>query len=391
MRIKRVFIVLLDGVGAGALPDAKDYGDLGCNTLGNIARERGPLEIPNLLSLGLGKIVSLKGCPDAEPLGAYGKMAELSPGKDTTTGHWELAGLVLKDPFPLFPKGFPNSLIQKFEKAIGRKTLGNIAASGTEIIQVLGEEHLKTGSLIVYTSADSVFQIAAHEEVVPLESLYEWCLLAREKIFVGDYAVARVIARPFRGEPGQFWRTKGRRDFSLPPAGKTLLNLAEEAGYEVWAVGKVKDVFVGSGITHHLPASDNKSIMDAISQAWEEEFQGILWATLVDFDMLYGHRNDVEGFARALEEFDIFLGKMMNSLKKEDLLVITADHGCDPTYPGTDHTREYIPLLVFGDRVVSGPLATRESFADLGATLAELLGTGATVNGKSFAKELLKG
>lgn len=388
--IKRVFILVLDGSGVGALPDAGDYGDLGCNTLSHVALECGPLKIPNLLSLGLGRVVYLQGTSSLDTfIGAYGKMAESSPGKDTTTGHWELAGLVLQKPFPLFPEGFPRDLISGFEKAIGRKTLGNYAASGTEIIQVLGEEHLKTGSPIVYTSADSVFQVAAHEEVVPLKTLYEWCLLAREQIFTGDNAVARVIARPFRGTPGQFWRTKGRRDFSLPPFSNTLLDLAVEAGYEVWAVGKVKDVFAGKGITRHLPASDNKSIMKAVSQALREDFKGILWATLVDFDMLYGHRNDVKGFALALEEFDIFLGKIMLSLQKEDLLVITADHGCDPTHPGTDHTREYVPLLVFGDKVINGPLAIRESFADLGATVAELLNTRPTANGQSFAVELI--
>lgn len=322
-------------------------------------------------------------------LGAYGKMAELSPGKDTISGHWELAGLVLKTPFPLYPQGFPAEIIRPFENMIGRKTLGNIAASGTEIINKLGEEHLRTGFPIVYTSADSVFQIAAHTKIIPLETLYEWCILARRNIFVGNHAVGRVIARPFEGKPGSFYRLKERKDFSLVPFDPTLLDLVQNNGRQVWVVGKVMDIFSGKGVTRHLPGSDNDSIMEAVSFALDENFDGLLWANLIDFDMLYGHRNDVEGYAAALEIFDRFLGKVMKRLNDDDMLVITADHGCDPTFKGTDHTREYVPLLIYGHQITPGNLGTRESFADLGATVAELLCGKLTKDGQSFAGKLL--
>lgn len=395
--IQRIFIVVLDGAGVGALPDAASFGDQGSNTLGHVIMSNKGIKIPHLFSLGLKKILpvkyfSEKDEPERTLLGAYGKMAELSPGKDTITGHWELAGVVMKEPFPLYPRGFPTEIITPFEKLTGRKILGNIPFSGTEIIKKYGEKHLQTGFPIVYTSADSVFQIAAHEEIVPLDTLYSWCLEAREKIFVGKHALGRVIARPFRGRPGNFVRSgAGRKDFSLPPPGPTILDLARDAGYQVWTVGKVSDIFAGRGITRHLPASGNQNITEVINDALQEDFKGILWANLVDFDMLYGHRNDPQGFARALEDFDLFLSRMMSLLKKEDLLMITADHGCDPTFKGTDHTREYVPLLVYGPAITAVELGIRDSFADLGATVTQLLGCKPTVSGKSFAAKLFRG
>jgi phosphopentomutase len=372
------------------LPDAEKFGDAGSNTLGHVLHNR-ELMIENLISLGLGKILNADSydSPVDKVLGAYGKMAELSPGKDTISGHWELAGLVLKTPFPLYPHGFPAEIIRSFENIIGCKTLGNIAASGTEIINKLGEEHLRTGFPIVYTSADSVFQIAAHTDIVPLETLYEWCLLARKNIFVGKHAVGRVIARPFKGKPGSFYRLNERKDFSLDPFAPTLLDLVQNNGRQVWVVGKVMDIFSGKGVTRHLPGLDNNSIMEAVSFALDENFTGLLWANLIDFDMLYGHRNDVEGYAAALEVFDRFLGDVMKRLNDDDMLVITADHGCDPTFKGTDHTREYVPLLIYGRHIAPVNLGTRESFADLGATVAELLCGKLTKDGRSFAGKLL--
>ncbi|MGI6318689.1 MAG: phosphopentomutase [Dethiobacteria bacterium] len=388
--MNRVFILVLDGAGVGALPDAEKFGDAGSNTLGHVLHNR-ELMIENLISLGLGKILNADSydSPVDKVLGAYGKMAELSPGKDTISGHWELAGLVLKTPFPLYPHGFPAEIIRSFENIIGCKTLGNIAASGTEIINKLGEEHLRTGFPIVYTSADSVFQIAAHTDIVPLETLYEWCLLARKNIFVGKHAVGRVIARPFKGKPGSFYRLNERKDFSLDPFAPTLLDLVQNNGRQVWVVGKVMDIFSGKGVTRHLPGLDNNSIMEAVSFALDENFTGLLWANLIDFDMLYGHRNDVEGYAAALEVFDRFLGDVMKRLNDDDMLVITADHGCDPTFKGTDHTREYVPLLIYGRHIAPVNLGTRESFADLGATVAELLCGKLTKDGRSFAGKLL--
>ncbi|NLL21874.1 MAG: phosphopentomutase [Firmicutes bacterium] len=388
--MNKVFILVLDGAGVGALPDAEKFGDAGSNTLGHVLHNR-ELMIENLISLGLGKILNADSydSPVDKVLGAYGKMAELSPGKDTISGHWELAGLVLKTPFPLYPHGFPAEIIRSFENIIGCKTLGNIAASGTEIINKLGEEHLRTGFPIVYTSADSVFQIAAHTDIVPLETLYEWCLLARKNIFVGKHAVGRVIARPFKGKPGSFYRLNERKDFSLDPFAPTLLDLVQNNGRQVWVVGKVMDIFSGKGVTRHLPGLDNNSIMEAVSFALDENFTGLLWANLIDFDMLYGHRNDVEGYAAALEVFDRFLGDVMKRLNDDDMLVITADHGCDPTFKGTDHTREYVPLLIYGRHIAPVNLGTRESFADLGATVAELLCGKLTKDGRSFAGKLL--
>lgn len=400
--IKRVFVVVLDGAGVGALPDAGKYGDVGSNTLGHVLAVNKGLKIPYLYSLGLKEILRWDdSLPEIEwgggsewprPRGAYGKMAELSPGKDTITGHWELAGLVLTDPFPLYPEGFPPEIIASFEQMIGRQTLGNISFSGTEILDKLGEKHLQTGFPIVYTSADSVFQIAAHEEIVPLETLYDWCSRARQEIFVGKHAVGRIIARPFLGRPGNFSRTARRKDFSLPPPGPTLLDHLKEAGHQVWVVGKIMDIFSGRGVTRFQPASGNRETIEVIRAALkDEDFTGFFWANLGDFDTLYGHRNDPAGFARALVEFDIFLGEALKLLKKEDMLVLTADHGCDPTFKGTDHTREYIPLLICGPAIKTVDLGTRDTFADMGATVAEMLDCKATGDGKSFAAELLRG
>ncbi len=380
---------MLDGLGIGALPDAGRFGDEGANTLGHLFACKGEVHLPNLLALGMGKLLPAPWTDSGSAaIGAYGRMAERSPGKDTTSGHWELAGVVSQKPFPVYADGFPEEIIQTFETLIGRKVLGNVVASGTEILKVLGEKHLETGFPIVYTSVDSVFQIAAHEEVVPLGTLYEWCRIAREKVLVGEHAVGRVIARPFKGRAGNFWRTKGRRDFSLPPPSPTLLELAERAGLDVWVAGKVSDIFAGKGVTEHLPASSNNEIMEEITRGIRSHFHGLLWATLVDFDMLYGHRNDVEGFVRALEEFDVWLGENLPELKPGDILFVTADHGCDPTREGTDHTREYVPLLVYGEGLIPSDLNVRESFADLGATAAELLQCSPPKDGSSFASKL---
>lgn len=387
MEIKRIFIVVLDGAGVGALPDAAKYGDEGSNTLGHIALKTRDWHLPALLSLGLGKIVTQLDT-NVEMRGAFGKMAALSPGKDTTSGHWELAGLLLEKPFPLYPRGFPPEIINLFEEMTGATVLGNISASGTEIIESLGGLHLQTGSPIVYTSADSVFQVAAHESVTKPELLYEWCKLARTRILVGEHAVGRVIARPFEGSPGKFVRTGGRRDYSLPPPGKTLLDYVQDKGFQVLVGGKVKDVFAGQGITRHIPASNNLEAIKALELAISEDFKGLFWTTLVDFDMIYGHRNDYVGFARAMESFDQSLQSIMGTLRKGDLLFITADHGCDPTFPGTDHTREYVPLLVYGRGVEAVDLGIRETFADLAATAAQLLGVLPPTAGRSFASQL---
>ncbi|NLL18467.1 MAG: phosphopentomutase [Clostridia bacterium] len=385
---KRVMLIVLDSVGIGALPDAYLYGDEGSNTLGNIARQV-KLSLPNLRRLGLGNILPLEGIPPVPaPLGAYGKMGELSPGKDTTTGHWELAGIVLDKPFPLYPKGFPREIIDAFEKRIGKKVLGNKAASGTVIIEELGEEHMATGSPIVYTSADSVFQIAAHEEVIPLEELYEMCRVARE-ILQGDHAVGRVIARPFVGTPGKFQRTANRHDYSIDPPSPTMLDLIKNRGLEVVGVGKIGDIFSGKGLTKSIPTKSNADGIDRTIAAWRSVKAGLVFTNLVDYDMKYGHRNDVEGYAKALEEFDHRLPEIMDQLKEEDLLIITADHGCDPTFPGTDHTREYVPVLVFGAKVKAGVnVGIRQSFADVGATVTGYLGAGAPPNGISMLPEI---
>lgn len=389
MIAKRVVLIVLDSVGVGALPDADQYGDEGSNTLGHIA-ESVPLRLPNLARMGIGNIIPLRGIEAVDrPLAAYGKMGARAPGKDTTTGHWELAGLILERPFPVYPEGFPEEVIRAFEEAIGRKVLGNKPASGTAIIEELGEEHMRTGYPIVYTSADSVFQIAAHEEVIPVEELYRYCRLARE-LLKGEHSVGRVIARPFVGEPGHFIRTDRRQDFSLEPPGPTLLDILSENGLPVLAVGKIKDIFAGRGITRWIHTHDNMDGIDKTCKFLRESSHGLIFTNLVDFDMLYGHRNDVEGYAAALEAVDRRLPEVMEGLDGKDVLVITADHGCDPTTPSTDHSREYVPLLIYGRRIRPVNVGLRFTLADLAATVADLLGVNYTLAGESFA-ELLKG
>lgn len=385
----RVLLIILDGLGVGELPDADRYGDRGSATLPNLARVRGGVRLPRLGALGLGNIVFVAGVPaEAAPRGAYGRMAERSPGKDSTTGHWEIAGLVTLEPFPTYPDGFPPEIIAAFEAAIGRATLGNVAASGTQIIERLGDEHARTGKPIVYTSADSVFQIAAHEDVVPVERLYEYCRIARA-ILTGDHAVGRVIARPFAGKAGAYYRTPRRHDFSVEPSGETILDRLTASGIPVIAVGKVRDLFAGRGIGESVATESNAEGIEAILGAMKSAGRGLVFANLVDFDMLWGHRNDVEGFARGLEEFDERLEEILGRAERDDLVIVTADHGNDPTTASTDHSREYVPLLVAGRRVRGGvDLGTRETFADVGATLAELFGVPATAAGRSFLREI---
>ncbi len=386
--IKRVILIVLDSVGIGALPDAVEYGDEGANTLGNIAEKINGLNLPNLEDLGLGCIAPIKGVK-AKPGFAYGKMMERSKGKDTTTGHWELGGIVLKEPFRTYPEGFPKEVIEAFEKAIGSEIIGNVPASGTVIIEELGEEHLKTGKPIVYTSADSVFQIAAHEDVISVEKLYEMCREAR-KILVGPHAVGRVIARPFTGTPGNFSRTPRREDFSLEPSEKTILDLVKEAGLEVMGVGKIEDIYAKRGLTQSNHTVANMDSVDAVLEFMKQDKPGLIFANLVEFDMTYGHRNNVEGYAQALVDFDQRIPELMKEMKPSDVLMITADHGCDPTQPGTDHTREHVPVLIYGEMIKNGcDLGVRESFADLGATVTDLLNVKSPKYGKSFVNEIL--
>ncbi|MDD2553046.1 MAG: phosphopentomutase [Desulfotomaculaceae bacterium] len=389
--INRVALFVLDSVGVGEMPDAGDYGDSGSNTLGNISRAVGGLNMPNLGRLGLGNIINIEGVPPAEnPAASYGRMAEKSAGKDTTTGHWEMAGIIMKQPFRVYPAGFPAGLIKFYEEKIGRRVLGNKAASGTAIIEELGAEHMATGFPIVYTSADSVFQVAAHEEIIPLEELYRICRIARE-ILTGEHAVGRVIARPFVGEPGNFRRTVNRHDFSLKPPGPTLLDLLVDNSVPVTAVGKVKDIFAGNGVTNAVLTRGNNEGMDKSLQLIKSDISGLVFTNLVDFDMLYGHRNNPRGYGDALEEFDRWFPQLLNALKEDDVLIITADHGCDPTTSSTDHSREYVPLLIYGKQVLGGVnLGVRESFADIAATVAEIFGLQFDV-GESFWKQVYKG
>ena len=370
-RFSRVVWIVLDSVGIGEMPDAAAYGDAGSDTLGNIARQRG-LRIPNLARMGLGNIRPLEGVPGAaEPMASYGRCALASPGKDTTTGHWEMTGIHLEKPLPLFPDGFPREVLDEFERRIGRSAIGNCPASGTEIIKRLGAEHMHTGSPIVYTSADSVFQIAAHEDVIPLWEQYRMCEIARE-ILRGPYEVGRVIARPFIGSPGSFTRTVNRRDYAVPPPPGMLLDKLEEAGVNVHSIGKIFDVFLGRGIGPHEKTTSNADGMAKTLEAMDEEPDGLVFVNLVDFDMLYGHRNDVEGYGRALEEVDGWLPRLQEKLTADDLLILTADHGCDPTTPSTDHSREYVPLLAYTPRRARGAdLGTRATLSDIGQTVAE--------------------
>jgi len=370
----RAIIVVLDSAGVGELPDAGRYGDEGSSTIPHTAEAVGGLRLPTLESLGLGRIVPIRGvAPVANPAGAFGKLTERSAGKDSTTGHWELMGIILERPFPTYPHGFPREVIEAFEREIGTKVLGNYAASGTEIIQQLGPEHLRTKRPIVYTSADSVFQIAAHEDVIPVPRLYEMCQIAR-RMLTGKHSVSRVIARPFVGVPGAFKRTDRRRDFSLPPPTPTVLDQAVKAGLPVVGVGKVPDLFAGRGITRSVHTHDDlDGIMQSV-QAMDETREGIIFANLVDLDTKFGHRNDPQGYAADLASIDAKLPAILERLRARDLLMITADHGNDPTTPSTDHSREYVPLLVAGPGVRGGvDLGTRRTFADVGATVAEAL------------------
>ena len=384
----RAIVIVLDSVGVGELPDAALYGDEGSNTLGHIA-ERVTLSIPALAGLGLPCVVPLRGVPPPDrPGAAYGRMAERSAGKDSVTGHWELMGVVLERPFPTFPEGFPRTLIDAFERRIGRPSLGNVVASGTVVIDELGPRHLDTGHPIVYTSADSVFQIAAHEDVVPLKLLHEWCEIAYE-LAVQGLGLGRVIARPFVGSPGAFTRTANRHDYAMPPPQPTLLDRLTGAGHPVIAVGKINDLFAGRGIARPYPTRSDDDGMDRLLALVKSEDRGLLFANLVDFDTQYGHRNDVEGYGANLERFDRRLTTFLPALRKTDLLVITADHGNDPATPSTDHSREYVPLLVAGQGVTAGAnLGTRPTFADLGQTLAEVFGVGPLDHGTSFLKDI---
>jgi phosphopentomutase len=385
---ERIVWIVLDSVGIGAMPDAPEFHDPpGADTLGNIARLRG-LRLPNLARLGLGNIKPLQGIPPAAaPTGAYGRCTLASPGKDTTTGHWEMVGIHLSKPFPLYPHGFPAEVMDEFERRIGRRWLGNVAASGTEIIRELGAEHMRTGSPIVYTSADSVFQVAAHEEVIPLWEQYKICGTARE-ILRGLHEVGRVIARPFIGEPGNFTRTTNRHDYAVPPPADMLLDRLEERGVLVRSVGKIFDVFLGRGIRDGVKIKNNADGMAKTLVTMAEPGAGLIFVNLVDFDQQYGHRNDVEGYGAALEQFDAWLPEFESALRPGDLAVFTADHGCDPTVPGTDHTREYVPLLAAGRQVRAGVnLGLRASLSDIGQTVAANFGVSID-HGASFLEEL---
>lgn len=391
--MKRAIIIVLDSVGIGELPDAANFGDEGSNTLVNIKKALPSLSLPNLCSLGLGNIdgdeIHILGKVDA-PIGCFGKMAEASIGKDTTTGHWEIGGIITSEPFPTFSEnGFPAEVMGRLEGETGFGFLGNLKASGTEIINILGDEHVKSGYPIVYTSADSVFQIAAHEDVVPVKKLYEICMAAR-KILTGKYGVARVIARPFTGTSGNYTRTKNRKDFSLPPTSKTILDYAKENGMTVAAVGKIEDIFENQGITTSNHTTNNADGIEATISYINQDFEGILFTNLVDYDMIYGHRNDVQGYANALESFDKRLPDILSALKDDDILFITADHGCDPTTPSTDHSREYVPILAYGKKIKNGiNLGTRKTFADLGKTVGQYLNLNSEFEGTSFYDKII--
>ncbi len=377
--MKKAIIIVLDGVGIGELPDAEKYGDKGNNTLVNLKKAIPDLTLPNMCKLGLGNIegADIFGA-DENPQGLYGRLAEHSAGKDTTTGHWEIAGVWLDKPFPTYPNGFGEDIILPFEEAIGRKIIGNCVASGTKIINEFGDEHIKTGCPIVYTSADSVFQIAAHEDIIPVEALYEYCKIARKMLSVG-----RVIARPFTGTRGNYTRTERRKDFSLDPPKPTLLDYVKKAGLECACVGKIEDIFANRGITRSVHTTNNAEGIEQTVKFIKEDFGGLIFTNLVDTDMLYGHRNDIRGFASALEYFDSKLPEIMSAMKKEDILFITADHGCDPTTESTDHSREYIFLLGYGNLPVKN-IGTRSTFADIAATVAKYLDIKAEIKGESF-------
>lgn len=389
--MKRIFLIVLDSLGIGAMPDAESFGDLGANTLGACAASD-KLNIPNLIAAGLGNIDGVDCLPKSDtPTGAFARMAEKSMGKDTTIGHWEIAGIVSSHPLPTYPNGFPEEVLDPFRRATGRGILANAPWSGTAVLDAYGEEHMRTGDLIVYTSADSVFQIAAHEEIVPLEKLYEYCREAR-KILQGEHGVGRVIARPFVGSgKGSFQRTANRHDYSLEPPKATMLDAIKAAGLDCIAVGKIHDIFAGFGDTEYVYNKSNTDGMEHADKYAAQDFHGLCFINLVDFDMLYGHRRDIDGYANSLSEFDLWLGDFIKTLGDDDLVMITADHGCDPSYTETtDHTREYVPLLVLGKQVNPVNLRTRNSFADIAATVTELLGVDYDTPGESFAKDIIK-
>ena len=387
---KRIFLIVLDSVGIGQAPDAQKYNDVGADTLGNIAKYMGGIHLPNLEKLGLGNIKEFEGVnPVEKPLAHYTKMQEVSAGKDTMTGHWELMGLNIKQPFQTFPNGFPEELINNLEGRTGRKIIGNKPASGTAIIEELGKEHLETGALIVYTSADSVLQIAAHEEVVSLKELYEICEIARELTLDERYLVGRVIARPFVGEVGNFTRTANRHDYALKPFDRTVMDELKSANYDVISLGKISDIFDGEGITKAVRTKSNDDGMEKLYQTVQTSFHGLCFINLVDFDALYGHRRDPIGYGKALEQFDRKLDSIMNLLESDDLLIITADHGNDPTHHGTDHTREYVPLLVYHNEIKLGKaLPIRQTFADVGATIADNFNVTPPKYGASFLAQI---
>ena len=388
--MKRVFLIVLDSCGCGEAPDAAKFGDYGVNTLKSCSTSE-KFRVPNLIAHGLGNIDGVDYLPKtASQLGAVARLHEASAGKDTTIGHWEIAGLISENPLPTYPNGFPEEVLQPFREATGRGVLANAPWSGTEVIQKYGAEHMKTGDLIVYTSADSVFQIAAHEDIVPLEQLYEYCRIAR-RILRGKHGVGRVIARPFVGDAEHgFTRTANRHDFSLEPPAPTMLDAIKAAGLESYAVGKIFDIFAGEGITDHVYTKGNTDGMEKTMQAAARDFTGLCFTNLVDFDMLYGHRRNIDGYAAALTEFDGWLPKFLDTLGEDDLVMVTADHGCDPAYTATtDHTREYVPLLIAGKRVKPVNLGTRKTFADIAATVTELLGVHYETPGTSFAKEIV--
>ena len=389
--MKRVFLIVLDSFGIGAMPDSESFGDVGVNTLRACATSK-ELKISNMIAAGLGNIDGVEAVPKADaPTGAFARLTEASKGKDTTIGHWEIAGLVSERPLPTYPNGFPQELLDAFEAATGRGCLCNKPYSGTDVIRDYGQEQLSTGKWIVYTSADSVFQVAAHEELIPLEELYDACRKAR-KLLQGEHGVGRVIARPFVGAPGSFQRTSNRHDYSLEPPGTTLLDALQKAGKATIGVGKIYDIFAGIGVSDHVYNKSNANGMEHTLNYAAQDFEGLCFVNLVDFDMLYGHRRDIDGYARALTEFDAWLPKLMEQLGEDDIVMITADHGCDPAYTATtDHTREYVPLLVLGKKVKPVNLGTRKSFADIAATVAELLDVKLDTPGESFAAQILEG
>ncbi|MCT8138794.1 phosphopentomutase [Anaerobacillus sp. CMMVII] len=390
---KRIFLVVMDSVGIGEAPDAELFGDVGSNTLGHIAEKMNGLHMPRMAKLGLSNIEEIQGIEKVEtPLAHFGKMAEASNGKDTMTGHWEIMGLFIDTPFRTFPNGFPKELLDEIERRTGRKIIGNVPASGTEILDMLGQEHVETGAIIVYTSADSVLQIAAHEDVVPLDELYNICKVARELTLDEKYMVGRIIARPFIGQQGAWQRTPNRHDYALKPFGRTVMNELEDKGFDSIAIGKISDIYDGEGITQSLRTISNMDGMDKLVQTLDMDFTGLSFLNLVDFDALYGHRRDPIGYGKALEEYDARLPEVLEKLTDKDLLIITADHGNDPVHPGTDHTREYVPLIVYDKAAKTAfDLGTRSTFADIGATIAENFKVPMPKYGKSFLQEVRKG